>query len=90
MEGCDLLGEFAYKHALKIFVRFILSLETSEYSARVLYKNSLLLMGSKSSRQCCVTSREVHFTRSASYKKAKENYLLVFHLNVKKSSRLMT
>lgn len=79
MEGYNLLGELACKHALRIFVRFILSLQTSVYSARILYKNSVLLMGSKSSGQCCITSRELHFTMSASYKKVKENYILVFH-----------
>lgn len=70
MEGCDLLGKLASKHAVRIFVRFILSLETLVYSARVLHKNSVLLMGSKSSGQCCIMSRELHFTRPASCQKS--------------------
>lgn len=56
-EACDLLIQPASKQALWIFVRLILHLSTLLYSARVLYRNSALLMGSKSSGQSCIISR---------------------------------
>lgn len=57
----DLLGKPASKHALWTFFRFTLSLNSLVYSARILYKTSALLMGSKSSGQSCIMSRATFY-----------------------------
>lgn len=77
MEGCDLLGKFAYKLALRIFCQIYTQFGTSVYSTRVLYKKSLLT-GSESSGQYYVTSRELHFTKPASYQK-KSNRIMYWY-----------